>query len=263
MKLFKVKCFGITSEFGNDAMILIDKNFTATEKALFAKEQNIPVCVYMDTIDNQTVMLDYYYPNTQSKLCLHGTLAAGYVYFKNNPRQNKVNVITKMQQHLLIEIIDNKIYISTDIQELPTINIDNLLLCKLLNINNVDNLILNKPMTICMRKLLIEINSINALYNLQPNLKLIKSFSEQNNINGCYAYFRQNETEIIGRNFNHLNPISEDSATGVAACALTCRYQKDLIIYQGANLNNPCMIQTQYTKNKVYIHGSVLEVSKL
>lgn len=60
-----------------------------------------------------------------------------------------------------------------------------------------------------------------------------------------------------GRNFNHLNPVLEDSATGVAAGALTAHLKKDIDLFQGEHLNNPCVIHTKYLGNSILIGGSV------
>ena len=257
MQTLILQCFGTNTESGNLAMVIINDNLTSDERLSFAKQQNLPACVFMHNVDAETITLDYYYPHAQSPLCLHGTLAAGYIYFRDNPKQNKVNVITKMQQHLLIERDNENIFVTIAEHKTPSIKVSNKSLQELLNISNSNIIIQANIASVGSPKLLIEVNDLSALYNLTPNLELIRQFSIANNINGCYVYFRQNNIDIIGRNFNHLDPSHEDSATGVAAAALSCYYKMDLNVYQGMNLNNPCVINTKYTNDRIFIGGTV------
>ena len=55
-------------------------------------------------------------------------------------------------------------------------------------------------------------------------------------------YCRTGEHTYEGRNFNHLDPAREDSATGVAAGALAAWLGHGLVVLQGAALGNPCRI---------------------
>jgi predicted PhzF superfamily epimerase YddE/YHI9 len=74
-------------------------------------------------------------------------------------------------------------------------------------------------------------------------------------VSGCYAWCRIGEGEYEGRNFNHLDPALEDSATGVAAGALSVWLGRGLTVHQGGALGNPCRIVTRIENETVFIGG--------
>ena len=63
--------------------------------------------------------------------------------------------------------------------------------------------------------------------------------------------------EYAGRNFNHLDVTLEDAATGVAAGALSVRLNADITLYQGRNLDNPCVIRASRAEGKIRVGGRV------
>jgi predicted PhzF superfamily epimerase YddE/YHI9 len=69
-------------------------------------------------------------------------------------------------------------------------------------------------------KLLVEMASPLALYALRPPLDQIAVWGRSVGVSGIYAYSRRELNRYEGRNFNHLEEILEDAATGVAAGAL-------------------------------------------
>jgi predicted PhzF superfamily epimerase YddE/YHI9 len=58
-----------------------------------------------------------------------------------------------------------------------------------------------------------------------------------------------------GRNVNHLDPAKEDSATGVAAGALSVHLNQGLSLYQGAALGRPCVMRTRLDGGQVLLGG--------
>ena len=63
-------------------------------------------------------------------------------------------------------------------------------------------------------------------------------------MNGCYAWCRTDGGEYEGRNFNHLDPLLEDRATGVAAGALTVLLRHGLTLRQGRSTGRDCLMWT-------------------
>jgi predicted PhzF superfamily epimerase YddE/YHI9 len=88
-------------------------------------------------------------------------------------------------------------------------------------------------------------------------LELIADWSTLHQVNGCYAYCRTGESEYEGRNFNHLDPALEDSATGVAAGALAAHRQQSLRLHQGHATQRPCLIEVQYSAQVIWVGGMV------
>jgi Predicted epimerase, PhzC/PhzF homolog len=106
----------------------------------------------------------------------------------------------------------------------------------------------------------VELESVTDLFELKPNLSAIVGWGKLQAINGIYVYLN-NSPQIIGRNFNHLDPLLEDSATGVAAGALCAYLQRDLEVHQGQNLNNHCLINAYYSPDQILISGQVYTFS--
>ena len=106
-------------------------------------------------------------------------------------------------------------------------------------------------------KLLLEVADRTTLRALRPNLELIADWSALHQVSGCYAYCRTGNNTYEGRNFNHLDPAQEDSATGVAAGALAWHLQRSLSLHQGHVTQQPCLIEVQYSPGEIRVGGMV------
>lgn len=259
MKRSFFSVFGSTLQTGNQALVIDEHNFSAEQKQLFAYEHNLPVCVFIDNSLVTDFQIDFYYPHRQSSLCLHGSLAAAKYFFSCYPELDQGLIITKLGQQIQIQqnngsislvvkpqIIAPKVFEYVEITELLKLNPDKI---KYVNLASVGS-----------PKLLVEINSMADLFELNPNLAAIVEWGKLRDINGIYVYFN-NYSEITGRNFNHLDPLLEDSATGVAAGALCTYLQRDLEVHQGQNINNHCIIQARYSPEQILIGGQVYSAS--
>jgi predicted PhzF superfamily epimerase YddE/YHI9 len=71
-----------------------------------------------------------------------------------------------------------------------------------------------------------------------------------------YGWCRRPDGAFEGRNFNHLDPALEDSATGVAAGALAVHLGRSLDLYQGAHLGQPCLLRTQLDGDRILVGGT-------
>jgi len=76
-------------------------------------------------------------------------------------------------------------------------------------------------------------------------------------VNGCYVWCRTAEGEVEGRNFNHIELALEDSATGVAAGALTLLLGQALTMRQGRATGHACSIRTALEVDAVLVGGLV------
>ena len=92
---------------------------------------------------------------------------------------------------------------------------------------------------------------------LQPDLALIQAWGKAHGVSGCYAWCRLGDNEMEGRNFNHLDPLLEDSATGVAAGALTALLGHGLLLRQGRARGSDCIIRTALEGDAVLVGGRV------
>lgn len=258
MKPYNTKCFGISNQSGNPALIVENDHQDVNSRLSFAQTQN-KTCVFVDHIDN-LYKLDYYYPHARSPLCLHGTLAFGYIFFQQHPTMSKVTINTNISnQKITIEKQGSDIFIIVAQQlhsSLPDFHPNNIR--QLLNLDR--NLaILDWYVASCgSPKLFVEVQNIQILNALQPDLIAIYAMSKQNHISGIYVYCQLAENIYSGRNFNHTNPQLEDAATGIAATAITCHLKHDLTIYQGEILGNHCVMYTKFFNDCAKLGGRVV-----
>jgi predicted PhzF superfamily epimerase YddE/YHI9 len=91
-------------------------------------------------------------------------------------------------------------------------------------------------------KLLVEVADAATLYGLQPDLPAIAAWGKGAGVNGLYVYCRCDDGTYEGRNFNHLDPALEDSATGVAAGALTALLGHAITLRQGRAVGSANLI---------------------
>lgn len=255
MQLSLLQGFGVNQNSGNKALVIAKHQLNVQQKQDFAKEQNLPVCVFIDDYSADSFTVDFYYPHRQSPMCLHGSLAAAKVYFKTfqvTTAQIKTAAGTQISaKQINEEQIRLCVTPETVNKSLPSLHEVSEMLG--LSPQFIQDIAISSVGSI---KLLVRLAKVEQILGCTPNLAQIISWGKEQGINGIYAYYKE-KTNITGRNFNHLDPELEDSATGVAAGALTCYYQENLTINQGINLNNHCQILTEYSKDLIYLIGNV------
>jgi len=105
-------------------------------------------------------------------------------------------------------------------------------------------------------KLLVKVADTDALYSLSPDLARIGAWGKDTGINGIYAWCRRDDGTFEGRNFNHLDPKLEDSATGVAAGALTALLGLGIRLRQGRATGGDCLIRTRVESGTILVGGA-------
>ena len=263
MIIHSMKIFGSNDSSGNLALVIGNDSSSNGDRLKFAFTQNKAACVFIEQDNNDYIVLDYYYPHARSPLCIDATLAAGYIYFTKKPHLSQISVVTAIhKQKMRLENRHDGIFLRVAPEIRPQIQIENQIIEKLLNLK-VSNII-SQPIiaSVGSPKLLVEVDTIETLNNLSPNLESIANWGIINRVNGCYVYCQMPDKSYHGRNFNHLNTELEDVATGVAAGALTAYLKKDIDIFQGTKLNNRCIIHTKYLGDNILIGGNVKKISK-
>jgi PhzF family phenazine biosynthesis protein len=265
MNIEPYRCFGATALNGNDAVVVSGpelSGWSPEERQQFTIEQHAHACVFVDADGPASgpFTLDFYYPHARSPLCLHASLAAADHIWKTGRRDGVLLLTSSMKkQPLAFDRASDTIFVSVDIQQadFPNVSISdaaNLLRCD-------PGVLMSLPevASVGSPKLLVEVVSEDILYSLRPDLVGITEWGRANGVNGCFVYTRTGASpnEYAGRNFNHLDVTLEDAATGVAAGALSVRLNADITLYQGCNLDNPCVIRASRAEGKIRVGGRV------
>lgn len=256
MLIHELRCFGAAPGSGNLALVIENGPPSPAERQAFAARQNRSACVFLDAPQQQEqpYSADFYYPHARSPLCLHATLAAAGVLL---PRGHAALVTAMRGQKVLLRQAGGAVFAGVRRQAVAPLGIDPALPSHLLG---EPALTLASPpllSSVGSAKLLIEVPDSATLHALDPPLARIVDWGKEHGVNGCYVYCRIGENSYEGRNFNHLDPAREDSATGVAAGALSAWLGRGLTLLQGHALGNPCRIVTSIDGHDIFVGGAV------
>ena len=246
MLIHQLLCFGTIPGGGNAALVVQHDHSDADWRRRFARERALPACVFVDTAPDGGVVLDYYYPHTRSPLCLHATLAAARVLL--SPERPSLTVHTAMRGQpltLTLPANGNDVFVELAPQSVPQPAIATDLAARLLTAPGIELASAPAVASVGSPKLLLEVADNATLQALRPDLQAIADWGREHGVNGCYAWCHRPDGALEGRNFNHLDPVMEDAATGVAAGALAVHLGADVTLYQGANLGQPCRIRAR------------------
>jgi len=257
MTVHLLKCFGAEPGGGNPALVVENDHSGETARQTYARERNVSACVFIDRQPDGAIVLDYFYPHTRSPLCLHATLAATHILLGAPDAPEAMTVTTAMrgQALRLLRSADGYL-IGLAPQESPEVNVERHIPSELMG----QHMHLVSPpaiVSVGSPKLLLEVADRTTLRALRPNLELIADWGGLHKVSGCYVYCSIGDNQYEGRNFNHLDPALEDSATGVAAGALALHLQQSLSLSQGHVTQQPCLIQAQYKPGKIWVGGMV------
>jgi len=232
-------------------LVIEDGPADAPTRQAIARERSA-TCVFLDPSDEDGArILDYYYPHTRSPLCLHATLAAASVL------SLPLTVNTAMHGQPLMLSQDGATYYAQLNQQTvpqPATLPD---LAALLGHPGFNPASPPQVTSVGSPKLLVEVPDTTTLYALQPDLPAITAWSKGAGVNGIYAWCRHPDGRFEGRNFNHLDPALEDSATGVAAGALTALLGHGIELLQGHASASNCLLRTRIEGDAILVGGTV------
>ena len=259
MRILKFTCFGNGPQGGNPALVVIDGPLDAAQRTALAREHAL-TCVFLDPAGEPGVAatLDFVYPHARSPLCLHATLAAAHVLFEREGDAAPLAVQTAMHgQRLTLSRDGETVFVRLARQAPPQVAVDEAFAARLLAAPGLRLASAPGIASVGSPKLLLEVADAVTLHRLRPDLALIHAWSRAHGVSGCYAWCRLGENEVEGRNFNHLDPLLEDSATGVAAGALTTLLGHGLLLRQGRARGSDCVIHTRLEGDAVLVGGRV------
>lgn len=250
-------CFGEHGGDGNPALVIQNEASTAEARQAFARDRNT-TCAWIDPSPEAGLagVVDYFYPHTRSPLCLHATLAVAQALFARDPHATSLAVRTAMHgQRLGLVRLHDGMFVRLDAQAVAQPDIDEGLVTRLLACPAIVSA--PRVASVGSPKLLVELKDARTLHALAPDLAAITAWGKAAGVNGIYAYCRREDGRFEGRNFNHLDPALEDSATGVAAGALSVLLGQGITLLQGRATGRACLIHTRMEGEAVLVGGRV------
>lgn len=259
MHVHALICFSSRPGQGNPALVIEGAPRDSTARQALARERNT-TCVFLDE-DGAGTQVDFFYPHMRSPLCLHATLAVAAVLFARPGAPVTIAVETALKgQRLDLSRGGDAYFVKLAPQALPAIDVTPAQLsAQLRALLAAPAIALASPPRVASvgsPKLLVEVADMDALYALAPDLAAIADWGRQNGVNGIYAWCRRPDGDYEGRNFNHLDPALEDSATGVAAGALSVALGQGLTLRQGRATGRDCLIRTRVDGAALLVGGA-------
>ena len=252
MHVQTLRCFGARPGEGNPALVIEEDGMDPAARQAFARERNT-TCVFLSA-DGE---VDYYYPHMRSPLCLHATLAVAAVLFGRPGAGETMSVRTAMKGQVLgLSREAGDYFVRLAPQAAPQVAIGGEQLGGLLGAPGLVLASTPRVASVGSPKLLVEVRDAATLYGLAPDLAGIADWGRQNGVNGVYVWCRLDGTTVEGRNFNHLDPALEDSATGVAAGALAVALGQALTLRQGRATGRDCLIRVRAEDGAILVGGA-------
>jgi PhzF family phenazine biosynthesis protein len=253
MQVHELRSFGARPGKGNLALVIENGPAEQAGRQAFATTQNKAACIFVTALEAGLYDADYYYPHARSPLCLHATLAAAHILCG----RGAATLRTAMRGQLLPLSHDAEgAFAQVRKQAVAPIGIDPALPAHLLGAPGLVQASAPLLSSVGSPKLLIEVRDVAALHALRPPLARIVDWGKEHGVSGCYVYCQTGDALYEGRNFNHLDPAMEDSATGVAAGAISAWKGHGLTLLQGAALGNPCRIVTRVENDRIFVGGA-------
>lgn len=259
MRIHALQCFGEHAGGGNPALVIEDHPSSPEDRLAFAAARKT-TCVWLDASEEAGVagVVDFYYPHARSPLCVHATLAVARVLSERHGADAALAVKTAMRgQRLGLAKTAGDYFVQLAEHAAPQPPQGAALLARLLDAPGLAPASPPRVTSIGSPKLLVEVADPAILHGLAPDLHAIAAWSKEAGVNGCYAWCRREDGRYEGRNFNHLDPALEDSATGVAAGALTLLLRQGISLLQGRATGRACLIRTRIEGNLVFVGGRV------
>jgi len=257
MHVHHLICFGAGAGAGNPALVIEGDTSDASARQAFARARGT-TCVFVDEGAHAPMRVDYFYPHMRSPLCLHATLAVAAVLFARPGRARDAGLMVQTamkSQQLLLTREGDDYFVRLAPQPAPAVDIDDARLAALLNAPGFQALARPRVASVGSPKLLVQVAHTAALYALAPDLAAIAEWGRESGVNGLYVWCRRPDGACEGRNFNHLDPALEDSATGVAAGALSVALRENLVLHQGRATGRNCLIRTRLEGDTLLIGG--------
>lgn len=271
-RIMIVDVFTQVARSGNPAAIVRRFPANTTNMQLLSKRLNLPVTVFINKDEREKgYVLRFFAPDSELKMCGHGSLAAAYALLKDDDQYKNIIVKSAYGQDIELQREGETLYnLTLSRSESPKLYMEDQKISKMLNID-YEQLKHSKfkPWigSIGSPKLFVPLKSREGLANLIPNFEKIKDWSLNQKVNGLYVYTNdvlESSSHLCARSFNPISGQKEDAATGVAVGALgpimhdIYSFPKTIRIEQGDFLDTPCRLYASIEPTKVKVGGGVI-----
>lgn len=249
---------------GNPAGVVTGFERDAAAMQAFSRQSGLPAVGFISGDEGAGYFVRFFYPETESVLCVHGALAVAKFLFDQKPAQKALDYqgtnktifsFKKEKGSIFLRLAQRPVILSASEEAFKM-----KLATQLLNLDDVNMIAPDLSFgifSVGSAKWLIPMKSAQVLRQLKPNFEAIKAWSIDHKINGIYAYAQEGE-HFVARNFNPQTGILEDAGTGVAAGALCSALQKNVIILQGDNVGLPSRMQAAFhSPQEIWVGGKI------
>lgn len=282
-KIYQVDVFTDTKFSGNPASVVWQAGGLAKKDMQnIAREFNNSETVFIEANNNTLPRLRYFTPSQEINSCGHATIAAAYIYKQALGNLKKLKFLTNNGE-LEVENENNITYYSSNTfsfgKELTETNKRELI--QILGLNSTD-LYPNLPLQVISgtsTKLIIPLQSKEAIYKLKPDFSKLKEYSIQNNLPPIFLFSVEEglkKSICHGRMFAPLIGINEDPVNGNSCIPMIAYlngynmvdssfYNRTIRCYQGEAIQRKGVVLIKVKAEnreikKIQIGGEVLVV---
>jgi trans-2,3-dihydro-3-hydroxyanthranilate isomerase len=279
IEIYQIDAFTTNVFQGNPAGVTLDNFLTESEKQLIAREMNLSETAFISKSDKADYKLQWLTPTREINLCGHATIASLHFLFdKNLIANNQIVRFETLSGIIKCFLEDNKYFMQIPIPQLEEFEGSNEEVLSALGIEGTD--VSDLPFILLNNGyLFIAINTLNALWNINPDFKELNRLSKTKKQFFDIAVFATETVDVFSsahlRFFAPYHGIDEDPVTG-SACGplllvliklgLLNNYNDDhqIIFEQGdvINRNGRVTVQFNSIQNELYISGNAVTVLK-
>jgi len=279
IEIFQIDAFTNAAFLGNPAGVTFSNNLAEDEKQLIAKEMNLSETAFISDSKIADYKLQWFTPTKEVELCGHATVASLHYLFEKG--------MISENQNVLFETLSGKINCRCKngkyFMQIPTPLLNEFDGCKeeILEALGVERVDVSELPFILLNNgyLFISIKTINALWKIKPDYKMLNELSNIKKEFFDIAVFTNEtiEKDLAAhlRFFAPYHGINEDPVTG-SACGplLLVLIKLDLIkdykddssikFEQGDVLNRQGRVEVKFnaTKNELIIAGNAKTIIK-
>lgn len=279
IEIYQIDAFTTNVFQGNPAGVTLNNFLTESEKQLIAHEMNLSETAFISKSDKADYKLQWFTPTKEINLCGHATIASlQFLFDKNLIANNQIVRFETLSGIIKCFMQNDKYFMQIPIPQLQEFEGSNEEVLSALGIEgtNVSNL----PFILLDNGyLFIAINTLNALWNINPDFKDLNRLSKTKKEFFDIVVFTTETVDVSSsahlRFFAPYHGIDEDPVTGSACGPLLLVLIKlgllknyndghQLIFEQGdvINRNGRVTVQFNSIQNELYISGNAVTVLK-